>query len=84
MCREHTNVDLNEEEFKKKLNEYKKSLKSDKIKEEEKPNIEEPEKNTLLDYIWKYKYHVIGVIITAILYIIISLIKKKQSKRGIL
>lgn len=83
LCQEHTNVSLTEEEINKKLNEYKESLTYEKIDEKEE-DTEEENNNSVLDTINEYKYYFIGVIVFIILFIVVNLIKKNKSKRGIL
>ena len=84
LCQEHSKVNMTEEEFNKKLNEYKENLVSDKS-DDEKIDVEEvKQNNNLLSFISEYKYYFIGVIGFAILFVVIDLIKKNKSKRGIL
>lgn len=82
LCQEHSNVNLTEEEFNKKINEYKESLVSDKTEQEKEENIEQEEGNyRLLDFVYEYKYYFIGIVVFLIA---IILIKRNNSNRGIL
>lgn len=82
LCQEHAKINMTEEEFNKKLNEYRESLKSNN--DDEKIDVEEEKDNNLLSFASEYKYYFISFVGFVILFVVINLIKKNKSKRGIL
>ena len=82
LCQEHSKVNMTEEEFNKKLNEYKESLNSNN--DDEKIDVEEEKDNNLLSFVSEYKYYFIGFVGFVMLFVVINSIKKNKSKRGIL
>lgn len=82
LCQEHANVNLNEEEFNKKLSEYKESLNSNK--DDEVLDLEDKKDNNLASYTSEYKYYFIVIIVLVIFFIVVKFLLKNKSKRGIL
>lgn len=81
LCNENTNVTLSQDEFEKKINEYKESLKEEK--EEVVDEIVEEEINSM-DLIVRYKYYILGGIALIAIVMAIVAIKKNRKERGIL
>lgn len=81
LCSEDTNVTLSQEEFEKKLEEYKKSLKET---EEEKPIEIEEDKFNLLEFIQDYWYYFASIIGIIFIVVITIIIINKRKNRGIL
>ncbi len=82
LCKENSNVNLTEEEFNKKMNEYIESLKV-KETEEVKPE-EDATKFDIISFILYYKYFFIGGISLIAITILIVVINNKRKNRGIL
>lgn len=81
LCKENTNVTLSQSEFEKKINEYKESLKEDK--EVVVDEIIE-EEFSLIDFIFKYRYYLLGTISLISISVVVVIIKNSIKKRGIL
>ena len=78
LCKENVNITVSQEEFEKKLNSYKESL-----REEVNINNEEEENNefSLYEFIMKYKYYLISILATLVLIAVAFIIIKEVKKR---
>lgn len=81
LCQEHTNVTLNEEEFKEKIESYKEKLKKDE--EEIVEDVVKEYNLSLFDIFIKYRYYILSFLI--FIFVILEIITIKMKKRrGIL
>lgn len=77
LCKENVNVTVSQEEFEKKLNSYKESLR-------EEVNINNEEENnefSLYEFIMRYKYYLTSTLATLVLVTVIFIIIKEVKKR---
>ena len=82
LCKENSNVNLTEEQFKNKMSEYIKSI-EEREKEEIKPQ-EEIAKLDIIGFILQYKYFFIGGITLIGIVVLIIIINNKRKNRDII
>lgn len=83
LCKENSNVNMNEKEFKKRMNEYIESLKNSE-KEEIKPQEKEENYIDVLGYIYEHRLLIIGGLTIILIVLLRTIMKRRTKNRGIL